>query len=102
MREVFLSARLALLLDQRYDTRHLSERPAGIAERAARGIGERVDVLSEVLKVIKLQGAIFFNAEFTAPWSFSSPPSSDLAPQLAPGVGRIVIYHLLIEGRGYA
>lgn len=61
-----------------------------------------MDVLSEVLKVIKLRGAIFFNAEFSAPWSFCSPPTSTLAPRLAPGATKLVLYHLVTEGRGYA
>jgi hypothetical protein len=28
-----------------------------------------MDVLSEVLKVVKLQGALFCNGEFSSPWS---------------------------------
>jgi len=61
-----------------------------------------MDVLSEVLQVIKLQGAIFVNAEFSSPWSFRSPPSPSIMPRLAPGAGKLVLYHLLTEGRGYA
>jgi AraC-like DNA-binding protein len=61
-----------------------------------------MDVLSEVLQVIKLQGAIFVNAEFSSPWSFRSPPSLSIMPRLAPGAGKLVLYHLLTEGRGYA
>ncbi len=61
-----------------------------------------MDVLSEVLKVVKLEGAVFYNGEFSAPWSFSSPASRKLAQLLAPGSGHIIIYHLLTEGRGYA
>jgi len=60
-----------------------------------------MDVLSEVLKLIQLRGAIFLNAEFSSPWGFHSPPSCELTPQLSPGAGKIVIYHLLTEGRGY-
>jgi hypothetical protein len=33
--------------------------------------GGSMDVLSEVLKVVKLQGALFFNGEFSSPWSFA-------------------------------
>jgi hypothetical protein len=29
-----------------------------------------VDALSEILDSVKLEGAIFFNAELTAPWGF--------------------------------
>jgi AraC-like DNA-binding protein len=62
---------------------------------------KNMDVLSEVLKLIKLKGAIFLNGEFSSPWSFSSPPSCELTPQLSPGAGKLVIYHLLTEGSGY-
>ncbi len=61
-----------------------------------------MDVLSEVLKVVKLEGAVFYNGEFSAPWSFRSPASRRLAPYLAPGAGHVIIYHLITEGRGYA
>jgi len=61
-----------------------------------------MDVLSEVLKVVKLEGAVYYNGEFSAPWSFRSPASHRLAPYLAPGAGHVIIYHLFIEGRGYA
>ena len=32
-----------------------------------------MDVLSEVLKVVKLQGALFFNGEFSSPWCARKP-----------------------------
>ena len=58
-----------------------------------------MDVLSEVLKVVKFQGALFYNGEFSAPWSLRSPPSRTIAPYLAPGAEHVIIYHLLTEGR---
>lgn len=61
-----------------------------------------MDALSEVLKVVKLEGAVFYNGEFSAPWTFRSPASRRLAPYLAPGAGHVIIYHLITEGRGYA
>jgi AraC-like DNA-binding protein len=61
-----------------------------------------MDVLSEVLKVVKLEGAIYYNAEFTAPWGFRSPPSCALAPHFSLGGGHVIIYHLLTEGRALA
>src|SRR5215469_14269883 len=64
--------------------------------------GGCVDVLSEVLKVVKLQGAMFYNGEFSSPWSFCSPASRTVAPYLAPGAGHIIIYHLLTEGHASA
>jgi AraC-like DNA-binding protein len=47
-----------------------------------------------------MKGAVFFNAELSAPWGFSAPPSSNLAPFLSPGAPHLVIYHLLVEGSG--
>ncbi|MGE5323403.1 MAG: cupin domain-containing protein [Actinomycetota bacterium] len=61
-----------------------------------------MDVLSEVLKVVRLDGAVFYGGEFSAPWSFQSPASCRLAPYLAPGSSHLIIYHLITEGRGFA
>jgi AraC-like DNA-binding protein len=61
-----------------------------------------MDVLSEVLKVVKLQGAMFYNGEFSSPWSLCSPASNTIAPYFAPGAGHLIIYHLLTEGRASA
>jgi hypothetical protein len=64
--------------------------------------GGSMDVLSEVLKVVKLQGALFYNGEFSSPWSFCSPHSRTIAPYVAPGAMHVIIYHLLTEGRASA
>jgi AraC-like DNA-binding protein len=61
-----------------------------------------VDALSEVLKIIKLSGALFFNAEFSAPWCVSASQSSRIAPLLCPGAGHVIIYHYLTDGQAYA
>ena len=61
-----------------------------------------MDVLSEVLSAVRLQGALFFNGEFSAPWCLNSPQSAAVAPYLSPGAGHLIIYHFLIEGHAYA
>lgn len=61
-----------------------------------------MDVLSEVLRVVRLDGALFFNAEFSAPWCVSSSPSAAVTPYLSPGAGHLIVYHFLTEGRAYA
>jgi AraC-like DNA-binding protein len=60
-----------------------------------------MDVLSEVLRVVRLEGALFFNGEFSAPWCLSSSQSTAMAPYLSPEAGHLIIYHLLTEGRAY-
>jgi AraC-like DNA-binding protein len=58
-----------------------------------------MDVLSEVLKVVKLQGALFYNGEFSSPWSIRAASSKGLAHHLVPGAEHVIVYHLLTEGR---
>lgn len=59
-----------------------------------------MDVLSEVLRAVKLEGAIFFNGEFSAPWCLNSSPSR-MAPLLMKNGGHLIIFHFLIEGKAY-
>jgi AraC-like DNA-binding protein len=61
-----------------------------------------MDALSEVLRVVRLEGAVFYNAEYSAPWSFRAPPSRILTPYFAPNGGHVIIFHLLTEGRAQA
>ncbi len=61
-----------------------------------------MDVLSEVLRVVRLEGALFFNGEFSAPWCISNSRSPDIAHYLSPEAGHLIIYHFLTEGRAYA
>jgi AraC-like DNA-binding protein len=61
-----------------------------------------MDALSEILHAVKLEGAVFYNAEFTAPWGFRSPPSCEVAEFLGKGPKHVIIYHLLTAGRARA
>lgn len=57
-----------------------------------------MDALSEVLRVVRLNSAVFFSARFSAPWCFASPEASNVMHTLQPGAERLVIFHLLTEG----
>ena len=57
-----------------------------------------MDALSETLRVVRLTGAIFINARFSAPWCYASPTADAAAPLLEPGAERVVIFHLITEG----
>lgn len=61
-----------------------------------------MDLLSDVLKAVKLEGAIFFNGEFSAPWCLSARSSKDAAHILSPTAEHLIMYHFLTEGRAYA
>jgi hypothetical protein len=60
-----------------------------------------MDALAEVIRAIKVDSAIYLNAEFSAPWCIASPEATALAPIFGPGAGHVIIYHLLCEGRAY-
>jgi AraC-like DNA-binding protein len=61
-----------------------------------------MDVFSEILSGVKLNGALFFRAEFSAPWGISVPASDVTAAMLAPGAAHLVLYHFLIDGKALA
>jgi len=85
---------------------HLLERPVGtdsfawIPGKFAESPLNRMDAFSEILSGVKLNGAVFFNAEFSAPWGFSVPPSKQMsiASTLAPGTAHFLLYHLVVDG----
>ena len=57
-----------------------------------------MDAFSEVLNGVRLKGAMFFRAEFSAPWRLSTPHCRALAPTLAPGAPHMLIYHFVVDG----
>jgi len=57
-----------------------------------------MDAFSEILSGVKLNGALFFHAEFSAPWGFSTPPSNVTAAALELGATHLVLYHFVIDG----
>lgn len=57
-----------------------------------------MDALSETLRAVRLVGAIFINARFTAPWCYQSPHADAAAPLLEPHAERVVIFHLVTDG----
>lgn len=61
-----------------------------------------MDAFSEILTGVKLNGAVFFNAEFSAPWGVSAPTSREHAAVFAPGAEHVVVFHLLTHGKAVA
>ena len=58
-----------------------------------------MDVLSEVLRVVRLRGALYYNAEFSSPWSVYAASANALARYFATEAEPVIVYHLLTEGR---
>jgi AraC-like DNA-binding protein len=59
------------------------------------------DTLSEVLRAVRLQGAVFFSIHASDPWVVETPRSSVLAPHVMPSAQHVIPYHLISAGRGY-
>lgn len=58
-----------------------------------------MDVLSDVLRVVRLTSAVFFTARFSSPWSIESPPPDQLARSLRLRAESIALFHVLVEGQ---
>ena len=60
------------------------------------------DALSQVLRTVKLTGALFFVVDATSPWGVEVPPASVFGPMILPQAQHIVSYHIVLAGSGYA
>ncbi|MBR1124364.1 AraC family transcriptional regulator [Bradyrhizobium lablabi] len=58
-----------------------------------------MDVLSEVLRVVRLSGAVHFIGEFSEPWAFETSPPQMAAARLKVPEGSVTPFHVCIEGR---
>ena len=57
------------------------------------------DLVPQVLDLVRLTGAIFFRSTFRSPWSYTSPPTSQLTGALPRGEGSLVMFHIIASGR---
>jgi AraC-like DNA-binding protein len=69
------------------------------ASETDRSLARAPDALSEVLRLVRLTGAVFLNAEMSAPWVVRTPSARQLATKLMPQADWLVEYHLIVEGQ---
>jgi AraC-like DNA-binding protein len=60
------------------------------------------DALSDVLRNVRLNGAVFFDVQATAPWVVEAPAACDVAPFIMPRSDHVIEYHLVVSGQCYA
>jgi AraC-like DNA-binding protein len=58
----------------------------------------KTDVLSDVLRAVRLTGAVYFDFELSSPWVAEAPASHVIAPQVMPGAQRVIEYHVIARG----
>jgi len=57
-----------------------------------------MDALSGVLKSVRLEGAVYLNAEFTAPWCIRGRYGLERAKARLPKADHVVFFHFLTQG----
>lgn len=61
-----------------------------------------MDALSEAMRAVHVSGALFFTGEFSAPWRFATPGQDQVRAVVSPDSERLVLFHLVTEGRAIA
>ena len=61
-----------------------------------------MDPLSDLLRVVRLDGAFFYAVEAGEPWSVESAAARELKPRILPSAEHLISYHILTGGRCYA
>jgi AraC-like DNA-binding protein len=56
------------------------------------------DTLSDVLRAVRLTGAVFFRIDASAPWVAETPPSREISQHFMPGVEHVIEYHVVTAG----
>ena len=61
-----------------------------------------VDTLSDVLRGVRLRGAVFFYISGNSEWAAEAPASREIAPLLMRGVEHVMEYHVVAKGTCWA
>jgi AraC-like DNA-binding protein len=56
------------------------------------------DTLSDLLRTVRLTGAVFFAIDASAPWAEMQPPGPTIAKSVLPGVQHLISYHAITAG----
>ena len=57
-----------------------------------------MDALSDVLKSVRMEGAVYLNAEFTAPWCVRAKFGLAKAKARMAGADHVVFFHFIVDG----
>ena len=56
------------------------------------------DTLSDVLRAVRLRGAVFYYIDGSSPWAAGAPPAREIIPFIMPGAEHLIEFHGVIEG----
>jgi AraC-like DNA-binding protein len=60
------------------------------------------DALSDVLRTIRLTGAVYFNFHLSSPWVAQTPPARLVTPVVLPEAEHVISFHVIAEGTCWA
>jgi AraC-like DNA-binding protein len=60
------------------------------------------DTLSDVLRAVRLRGALFYYIEGAAPWVAETPAAAEIIPGIMPGVDHLIEFHGIVKGSCWA
>lgn len=60
------------------------------------------DTLSDVLRLVRLRGAVFYHVSFGHEWAVEAPTAKEIADAVIPGAEHVIEYHVLTKGRSWA
>jgi hypothetical protein len=60
------------------------------------------DTLSDVLRAVRLRGAVFYYIDGSAPWVAEAPRSSQIIPAIMPGAEHMIEFHGVVGGSCWA
>lgn len=58
-----------------------------------------VDPLSDLLKTVRLTGAVFFEIAADGAWAIGSPTRDMILPHILPGADHLIAYHVVTSGQ---
>ena len=60
-----------------------------------------MDALSELLRAVKLSGALFYKSSCSAPWHLDAPPSKMFLPYIRARATHVMEFHHITEGTAF-
>src|SRR5215831_14836938 len=60
------------------------------------------DTLSDLLRSVRLRGAVFYCVSFRGRWSAGAAAAKEIADVVMPGCDHVMEYHMLAKGDGWA
>src|SRR5262245_11599717 len=56
------------------------------------------DILSDLLRAVRLRGAVFYYVEGDPPWVAEAPHVREIIPAIMPGAEYMIEFHGVVEG----